>query len=84
MNRLESNNAKMKIKPGEKTGYSKVIINNASEFPASVQIGYDNLGNEFTGERRTKFAATLNNLLFLNELFLEDFHTALCSEIFYC
>jgi hemolysin activation/secretion protein len=67
MNRLESNNAKMQIKPGEKTGYSKVIINNASEFPASVQIGYDNLGNEFTGERRTKFAATLNNLLFLND-----------------
>jgi hemolysin activation/secretion protein len=67
INRLGSNNAKMRIEPGEKIGYSKVIVNNESKFPANAKIGYDNLGNEFTGIRRVNFSGTLDNLLSLND-----------------
>jgi hemolysin activation/secretion protein len=67
MNQLPSNDAKMKVEPGEKVGYSKVIIDNKSKFPARARIGYDNLGNEFTGIRKTNFSGTLDNLLFLND-----------------
>ena len=67
INRLSSNNAKMRIEPGVETGTSKVMINNENKFPVSAKLGYDNLGNEFTGVRRTNFSSTIDNLFFLND-----------------
>jgi hemolysin activation/secretion protein len=67
LNRLRSNKATMKIEPGDQVGYSKIIINNENKFPASAKISYDNLGNEFTGIRKTNFSGTMENLLFLND-----------------
>ena len=67
INRLYSNNAKMRIEPGKEDGTSKVIINNEKKFPVSAKLGYDNLGNEFTGIRRTNFSSTIDNLFFLND-----------------
>jgi hemolysin activation/secretion protein len=67
INRLSSNNAKMRIEPGKEAGTSKVVINNEKKFPVSAKLGYDNLGNEFTGIRRTNFSSTIDNLFFLND-----------------
>ncbi len=67
MNRLPSNNAKMKIEPGKNDTESSVKISNIRKFPARTTISYDNLGNEFTGIKRTTFSGNLDNLLFLND-----------------
>ncbi|NDC31460.1 MAG: ShlB/FhaC/HecB family hemolysin secretion/activation protein, partial [Bacteroidetes bacterium] len=56
MNRLPSNNATMKIEPAINEGEAKVYIANQKKFPARATVGYDNLGNEFTGVRRTNFS----------------------------
>jgi hemolysin activation/secretion protein len=61
----------MKIEPSENIGEANVYINNQKKFPenfpARATIGYDNLGNEFTGIRRSNFSGGLDNLLFLND-----------------
>ena len=67
INRLQSNNATMKIEPAITEGESKVYIANQKKFPARATIGYDNLGNEFTGIHRTNFSGVLDNLLSLND-----------------
>jgi hemolysin activation/secretion protein len=67
MNRLPSNNATMKIEPAVTEGEAKVYIANQKRFPARATVGYDNLGNDFTGIHRTNFSGGLDNLLFLND-----------------
>ena len=67
MNRLPSNNATMKIEPAVTEGEAKVYISNQKKFPARATIGYDNLGNDFTGIKRTNFSGGLDNLLSLND-----------------
>jgi len=67
INRLPSSNATMKIEPAITEGEAKVYITNEKKFPARATIGYDNLGNEFTGINRTNFSGSLDNLLFLND-----------------
>jgi len=67
MNRLPSNKATMKIEAAQDVGFSDVMIDNKAKFPASATIGYDDLGNKFTGIRRTNFAGTLDDALFLND-----------------
>lgn len=67
INRLQSNAATMKIEPGTNVGDSKIVIDNRKKFPAKVTIGQDNLGNKFTGERRTNFSSSLDNLLSVND-----------------
>jgi hemolysin activation/secretion protein len=67
INRLSTNNAKMKIEPANKVGYSKVIVSNQRKFPISTKISYDNLGSEFTGIRKANLSGTIDNLLFLND-----------------
>lgn len=67
MNRLPSNNASIKIYPSENEGESKISITNEKSFPANATIGYDNLGNDYTGVNRTSFSSEIDNLLFLND-----------------
>jgi hemolysin activation/secretion protein len=67
INRLSSNAAVMKISPGSADGQSVVTIDNNKKFPVHLTIGQDNLGNDFTGVRRSNFSAGLDNLLFLND-----------------
>ncbi len=67
MNRLPSNNASIKIYPSENEGESKISITNEKNFPANATIGYDNLGNDYTGVNRTSFSSEIDNLLFLND-----------------
>lgn len=67
INRLQSNQAVMKIEPGSESGESIVKIDNTKKFPAKFTIGKDNLGNQFTGIQRTNFSSSFDNLLFLND-----------------
>jgi hemolysin activation/secretion protein len=67
INRLQSNQAVMKIEPGSKSGESIVKIDNNKKFPAKITISKDNLGNKFTGIQRINFSSTFDNLLFLND-----------------
>lgn len=67
INRLQSNQAVMKIEPGSQSGDSKIIVDNKKKFPVKLTAGKDNLGNKFTGEQRTTFSSSFDNLLFLND-----------------
>jgi len=67
MNRLQSNNAIMKIEPSSKEGEAKIYIKNQREFPIRASVNYDNLGNEFTGLYRTNFSVNFDNFLFIND-----------------
>lgn len=67
MNRLPSNSATMKIEPSSTDGSAKVRIINQKKFPARATAGYDNLGNNFTGIKRSNFSGGIDNLLFLND-----------------
>jgi len=67
MNRLPSNSATMKIEPSNIEGEAKVYIANQKKFPARATVGYDNLGNDFTGVKRSNFSGSFDNLLFLND-----------------
>lgn len=80
MNRLPSNNATMKIEPAANEGEAKVYIANQKKFPARATVGYDNLGNEFTGVRRSNFSGSLDNLLFLNDAINLSYSTNLNDD----
>jgi len=67
INRLPSNHAVMKIEPGINEGQSKVYVQNQRTLPLRASVGYDNLGNKFTGVNRTNFSGGFDNLLFLND-----------------
>lgn len=67
INRLQSNQAVMKIEPGNEIGQSKIVIDNNKKFPARATVSKDNLGNQFTGVQRTNFSSTFDNLLSLND-----------------
>ena len=67
MNRLSSNDAKMKIEPGKEDTKISVLISNKNKFPAKASIAYDNLGNDFTGIKRSTFSGNLDNILSLND-----------------
>ncbi len=80
INRLSSNNAAMKIVPSDKEGEAVIRVQNQKKFPARATIGYDNLGNEFTGIRRTNFSGSLDNLLFLNDAINLNYSTNLDDD----
>ncbi len=67
INRLPSNSAVMKLEPAKHEGEANIIIANQNQFPARVNINYDNLGSEFTGIKRTTFSSNFDNFLFLND-----------------
>jgi len=67
INRLQSNQAVMKIEPGTESGESIVKIDNNKKFPAKFTVGKDNLGNKFTGIQRTNLSGNFDNLLSLND-----------------
>lgn len=67
INRLSSNNAIVKIQPADAVGYSNIMIENNTTSPMSLDISYDNSGNEFTGVRKTGLNFAYDNLLSLND-----------------
>ncbi len=67
INRLPSNDAKIKIEPGDIQGESIITIANNKSFPARIGTNYDNLGNNFIGVKRNGISLSLDNAFFLND-----------------
>ncbi len=67
MRKLPSSNAKLKIEPATRVGYSNVVIENDRSIPFSANVAYDNLGNDFTGRDRVSGSIATENLLNLSE-----------------
>lgn len=67
MNRLASNKITLKVEPSSIENEAIIYIKNKQKFPARATIGYNNLGNEFTGVKRTNFSAGFDNMFFLND-----------------
>ena len=65
LNRLQSNNATLDIKPAvnENGSYSNIIITNQKSRSTYLDFGIDNSGNKSTGERLASISISQDNLL---------------------
>ncbi len=79
MNRLASNNAAMKMAPGNEQGGSIVAIENQKSKPWRASFGLDNSGYKSTGNRQRTMTVGYDNYLNLNETYSltlsQDDHT---------
>ncbi len=76
MNRLPSNDVRMKVRPGSKAGMSNILITNKQSGRLNLSLGYDNLGQKTTGVYRGKVTAGFDNLLNINDMLSFDYtHT---------
>lgn len=69
MNRLQSNDAVMNIKPSSKEGETVVEIANNKSKRSRLNIGVDNAGSKLTGEYRAITGLQMDNLFNLNDNF---------------
>lgn len=69
INRLSSSNAFMEIHPGQKDGYSVIIITNDTSKRVNLSISADNSGLENTGIYKANTSISIDNLLMLNDNF---------------
>ena len=69
MNRLASNNATMKMEPGQERGGSIVAIENQKSKPWRASFGLDNSGYKSTGNRQRTMTLGYDNYLNLNETY---------------
>lgn len=67
MNRLQSNNATMDIRPGSDEGDSVVVVSNPTLPKNQISLSYDNSGSSNTGIYRGSGTYSRDNLLSLNE-----------------
>ncbi len=67
INRLSSNNATMKLYPGEMQGGSKLVVKNQPHDLCRVYVGYDNSGQKSTGTYKKRITLQNDNLLGLND-----------------
>ncbi|MCZ4283069.1 ShlB/FhaC/HecB family hemolysin secretion/activation protein [Kiloniella laminariae] len=80
INRLPSNNAKLKLVPGEKAGETIVLIDNRPAKRIRFSPGISNSGSKRTGELQSKFNGQADNLLGINDYWTVDFSKAFNSE----
>lgn len=64
LNRLESNNSRINIVPGEKQGYSRIILESQKEKPFRFILNYEDTQKN---KRRYKVSAEYDNLLGIND-----------------
>lgn len=67
LNRLSSNNATVELAPGEKPGGSRVLIDNQPSRRYRATFGYDNSGDESTGETQRNLLLEWDSPLTLND-----------------
>lgn len=67
-NRLPSNNATMKLKPGSKQGLSIVAITNDPKKRWRVSVGWDNSGQDSTGKNQYSLQFDKDNLFGVGDL----------------
>lgn len=69
LNRLRSNDAKIRLIPGDQPGDSRVAIDNKQARTWRVTAGADNSGQRATGELRAKASAEIEDLFGVNDYF---------------
>lgn len=74
LNKLPSNNAKVRLEPGEKIGTTHVVIDNQPERTWRPGAGFDNSGQELTGVTQFLSSFEKDNLLGLNDLLSLNFN----------
>lgn len=67
LNRLASNDAKLKIAPGTKPGQSIVNLSNKTSKRWGLSLDSDNLGQNYTGRYKGRISPYIDNLLGLND-----------------
>jgi len=67
LNRLSSNNASVKLAPGEGPGASRVLVDNSPARRHRATLGYDNSGSESTGENQRNLLLEWDSPLGLND-----------------
>jgi hemolysin activation/secretion protein len=67
MNKLQSNNVTMEVRPGDKEGGSVVVIKNQKSDTTQITAGYDNSGSDNTGRYKGNFSLSQDNLISLND-----------------
>jgi hemolysin activation/secretion protein len=68
INRLQSNNAKLEIKPGTQAGESVVVVHNKAAQRWRANISMDNHGASSTGKNQTALQFTFDNVLGVGDL----------------
>lgn len=75
LNRLPSNNAKLKLEPGEKTGETVVLIENQQSRRMRLTLTEDTTGSRSTGVRQRTAEVEVDDLLGLNDLWSISYET---------
>lgn len=70
INRLQSNDARLDIEPGESAGESVVVVRNRPAFPAHLYTSYDNQGATSTGRHQAAATVSFDGLAGFNEFLL--------------
>lgn len=73
INRLQSYNAQIDVRPGTKRGHSNVIINSQSLKPINLSASYNNMGQESSGKSKRTFSANIDGVLGLYDNFYINF-----------
>lgn len=81
INRLQSNNTKMEIIPGNQPGESIVVFDNDPSKRWNGYFTYDNKGQDSTGQNQAALGLSLDNPLGLNDLFSVTYNRSLPFKI---
>lgn len=75
LNRLKSNNAKLQLIPGTKTGQTKVKIENQTSNRINGYFSLNNYGQETTGKKQLGMNLNIDNILNINDIFTINYNT---------
>jgi len=79
LNRLPSNNAKLKLKPGSKTGDTQVLIENQQDKRLRFSFTEDNTGSRSTGVRQRTISAEVDDLFGVNDAWTLSYKPSLSN-----
>lgn len=79
LNRLPSNNAKLSLEPGEKTGETVVVIENTPDKRIRFTGTEDNTGSRSTGLRQRTLEAEVDDLLGINDMWSVSYKHSLTN-----
>ena len=67
INRLQRNQARMRLLPGKKAGGSIILLDRVESKFWNASLGFSNSGSEASGEAVTSYSLGLDNLMLLND-----------------
>ncbi len=89
LNRNPFRRVKVVFEKGEQDGYTDLILQTEDRFPVRIYTGYEDTGNDLTGEERLLFGANWGNAFFMDHTLSyqyaasSDFNTQESHSIFY-